>query len=160
MDEKDLEILEYVASHPHDPLKAIAFELGISRITAQRRVSSLMRQGRLNRLLVVDFDSMGYTLHFRIDVNVNLQVGGAKSIKAVAMAIKQLGLNRKFRGRMFVSRIQLLLASATDISVYVRARDYESVFAFVAEELRALDGVQSASAVQAAWTLDETALSE
>ena len=155
---EDAEILEYIAARPRSTLKAIAIDLGLSTVTVQRRVSNLMQHRHLDRLLVVNYDSLGYRIRFRIDVTVELSNldSESRSIKAVASAIKHLGRDPQFRGSLFIKSIQVLLGSLADLSISIRARNTEVVFAFVTDGLRVLPGVRSTSSVQEAEVLDET----
>src|SRR5580704_5253346 len=91
-DEKDMRIMECFIRDWRVSVAAIAKITEIPESTVQKRVAELVNQKRIERVVrVVDWAAAGYTLAYRLDIEVNQEnlsmgIGGPVSDGTVRVA--------------------------------------------------------------------------
>jgi DNA-binding Lrp family transcriptional regulator len=156
LDRKDEEILRYFILHPEATVKDIAESLGIPRPTAQRRILNLRAVRHLRPIVAVNPNSLGYALRYRIDVTVSSSdLIGQMSLRELAQHIMGLQQDVRFKNKLLVENVHLLLAAQHDLSVIVRAKHHQTVLEFVTDGLRSVRGIRDTSTMQLAWSCIE-----
>jgi DNA-binding Lrp family transcriptional regulator len=155
LDERDRSIVEFLRSHPEASISDLAFGSHIPEPTVQRRLSKLLEQGDLKRIIAVNLSSLGYVLRYRIELALDPQEVAAKqkSVKTIAQQIREdLPTQPKFKGRLIVQNVFALMGGSADLAISVRAKNHDVVLNFVLEGLRNIPGVRSTTIVQEAWS--------
>ena len=164
LDAKDVRILRIVMNSPQASVEGIAGDCGIPASTAQKRLSFLIHNGFLERVIrIVDWAEVGYPLRFRIDIRVNLwdaaRVGGGgrhptvkpNALRRLALHVSRLA-KEEYADTLVVQDVIVLFGHQVDLSVALRAKNHEAVFDFVTARLRELPGVESTETFHEAWS--------
>ena len=164
LDEKDLKIMECVIGDPKVSVASIAKQVSVPESTVQKRLSELIQEKRLERVLrVADWENANYPLRYRVDLEINqpeLSIGHGgphdddqkiDTQKKLALYIKDI-LPKAFKGLVVVEDVTILLGQRSDLCVTVRARDHHVILEFVTNGLRNLRGIQKTATAQEAWS--------
>ena len=157
LDKKDQEILLYLLNHPEATVREVAEKLKIPRPTAQRRILNLRIAKHLKAALIVNPSALGFALRYRIDISVNTpNVKDQMSMKELAQYIMKVpAQDPRFRDRLLVENVHIMLGGQADLSVDVRVKHHNAIVDFVTEGLRMIRGVQDISIVQKGWSCVE-----
>lgn len=166
-DEKDRKIIHFLLLHPAAQVEEIARDLKYPQSTVQKRISRMLHDECLERVVrVVDWSAIGYPLHYWVDVKVRLyelrkgrtgspgQQSFVDSPKKLAGYIMQV-LPKAYGERLIVEDVIILLGSPADLSISIRAADHHVVLDFVTSALRNLGSVESTTTFHAAWSCVE-----
>lgn len=162
LDDMDRRILLELIRNPGLAIAALARNVDSHTPTIQKRVAKLLRSGCIRRdIRIIDWLAAGFALRYRIEINVNLRDlykghTGPEGVKidnhqALARYIAT-NLPRRDRDRLLVEDVTILLGSKVDLCVTVRARDHQSVFDFITNDLRLLGGIESTQTYHEAWS--------
>ena len=171
-DEKDVKIAEIIIRNPQITVESIAEFLGIPESTVSKRLADMLRERQLARIIEIrDWTAFGYPLRYRIDIKVNqreLRMGRGGPPEADAPKIanqKQLAtyikdtlptlLPQEYKGQLIVRDVTILLGQQADLTLVVRAKDYETILEFVTNGLRVLGGVDTTMTSQEAWSCSD-----
>ena len=157
IDHKDEEILRYLLSRPEATVKEVAEELRIPRPTAQRRILNLRIAKHMKAVMAVNPASLGFALRYRIDVSVSTSsIREQMSMKELAQHIMKMpAQDPRFRDRLIVENIHILLGGKADLSVHLRAKHHTVIVDFVTDALRRIRGVEDTSIIQQGWSAVE-----
>jgi DNA-binding Lrp family transcriptional regulator len=170
-DAVDVKIIEVIIHNPQATVDGIAEQVRMSSTAIQKRLGDLFNDNKLGRAIIVkDWNYAGYPFLYRVDIKANMRLlqlaqGGPPgdgdeqidSQRKLANYIKDT-LAKRYRGRLIVVDVTILLGQAYDLSLVIRARSPKAVFLFVTEGLRVLGGVQETMTYQEAWSYGEPPL--
>jgi len=168
LDEKNQKIIDSIIRDPRAAVAAIAKEIEEPESTVQKRLSDLIREGRLERVIrVVDWSATHYPLRYRVEIEVNqhalsVRRGGPvdddqeiDSQESLADYIKKT-LSLKYRGGIIVQDVTILFGrERTDLSATIRAKDHRVLADFITNGVRSLRGVSSTITSLEAWSCVE-----
>jgi Lrp/AsnC family transcriptional regulator, regulator for asnA, asnC and gidA len=127
MDERDLEILEFLRQDGRIPFTEIAKELGVTEGTIRNRVAKLQENRILQIIGMADPHQLGYDAPAIIGLSVQ-----PPHLEKVAEAIAALPE---------VSYL-ILVSGEYDLMVEVMCRDRQTLATFLREKLQQIEGVQ------------------
>lgn len=126
MDERDIEILEYLRKDGRIPFTEIAKEMGVAEGTIRNRVAKLQENRVLQIIGLADPHRLGYDAPAIIGVSVQ-----PPHLETVADAIAALPE---------VSYL-IMVSGEYDLMVEVMCRDRQTLAAFLREKLQLIEGV-------------------
>ena len=128
MDELDLIILNTLQEDGRTPFTQIAKKAGVAESTIRSRYASLVEQGIVQTIAVIDPFAVGYNAPALIGITVE-----PGTIYSVAQALEKLPE---------VSYLVLILGGY-DLVVEVFCRDREHLTAFITDQIQTVPGVRA-----------------
>ena len=132
MDELDLIILNTLQADGRTPFTQIAKKAGVAESTIRSRYASLVEQGIVQTIAVIDPFAIGYNSPALIGISVE-----PGTIYSVAGALEKLPE---------VSYLVLILG-AYDLVVEVFCRDREHLTKFITNQIQTIQGVRATEAL-------------
>lgn len=128
MDELDLIILETLQADGRTPFTQIAKKAGVAESTIRSRYASLVEQGIVQTIAVIDPFAVGYNAPALIGIRVE-----SGTIYSVAQALEKLSE---------VSYLVLILGGY-DLVVEVFCRDREHLTQLITDQIQAIPGIRT-----------------
>jgi DNA-binding Lrp family transcriptional regulator len=168
LDEKDKAIIKCFLEKPSSSLQSISEEatkIGeldkpIPYPTAQKRVQSLIDQGVMSKVTFVNKSKAGYTQHYRIGIIIDpselRNKDDPSSQQELAKYVRDKLCNeKKYRDKILLDDIFILLGGNIDLSLDIWARDHNIILDFVTAGLRMIPGIADTTTAQVAWSVRE-----
>jgi DNA-binding Lrp family transcriptional regulator len=177
IDEKDRAIIHFLEQRPDVLLKDLPNELAaeggvaIPYPTLQRRMKFLMGKGRevVKRIFSVNWVAAGYKVRYRVGIHVDPVALGDESIQGkeydsqyglADYIMNVLAQNQRFKNKLVVDDVYVLLGGRVDMAVDFCARDDKTATQFIIDELRKLPGVSNTASAKLAYSSKHKWLSE
>ena len=166
--ELDLLIMDVIRQEPGMwPPSRLASALNRPVSTIEKRVKILKDRQLFRDETRVQLAALGFTLRYRVDVQINPRELNDSREKDEAHEWKRpignpqkrlAGQIRKqlmpaFKDSVILEDITILLGNPADLCITVRVRSHAHIFAFVTEGLRTLKGVSNTSTSYEAWSI-------
>ena len=160
-------VAEYLHGNPAARQSDVTRETGLSKDQVDYAIEKLTQDENVQRSYKVDLRFLGYKERYGVDICLSpahLRDGhgglpedsGVNSQAALALYIlRRLPDKEKFRGKILVEDVRILLGSPADLSATVRATDTKAMRDFVTEGLRMCGAVTHTQTCHEAWSARE-----
>lgn len=169
LDEKDEAVIHFMEKYPETLLKNLPSELEakggppIPYPTLQRRVKTLMDKDVkiVSRIYSVNWAMAGYMVRYRVGILIDpvalrdQTIPGKKYDSQRGLAdhiLKELAHEDRFKNRLVVDDVYILLGGSVDLAIDFCARDDKTATQFIIDALRKLPGISNTASAKLAYS--------
>ncbi|MBC8032212.1 MAG: Lrp/AsnC family transcriptional regulator [Pyrinomonadaceae bacterium] len=175
MDEKDEAILHCLEQTPKILLKNIPNALvasggpAIPYTTVQKRVKKLTARRIIDRHVSINWVEAGYLVRYRVGVLIDptalrdSAITGDKYDSQPKLAnyiMRDLAQGVRFKNRLVVDDVYILLGGSVDLAIDFYARDDKTATQFIIDALRNLPGIRDTVSAKLAYSTKHSWLSK